>query len=211
MIYGGSTGPLDMRTGVSIYSGPECWLNNIAVKELANFYNLPDFNTAAASDAKVLDQQAGIDYMAGIMQAALAGSNLIHDVGYLESGYTASWEGIVMADEIIDFMKSFLRGIPVDESTLALGAINNQGAGGSFIADQHTFDHFRYIWQPKLFDRGNRETWEAEGSKNLGAKLTEKVRDILDTHEPVALSESAREQVVSILDRAQERYPAQEQ
>ena len=49
LIYGGSTGPLDMRTGVSIYSGPECWLNNIAVKELANFYHLPDFNTAAAA------------------------------------------------------------------------------------------------------------------------------------------------------------------
>lgn len=123
MVYGGSTGPLDMRTGVNIYSGPECWLNNIAIKELALFYDLPDFNTAGASDAKLLDQQAGVDYMAGIMQAMLAGSNLIHDVGYIESGYTASWEGIVMGDEIIDFMKSFLKGIPVDEETLALEAI----------------------------------------------------------------------------------------
>ena len=206
MVYGGSTGPLDMRTGVSIYSGPECWLNNIAVKEMANFYNLPDFNTAAASDAKVLDQQAGVDYTAGIMQAALAGSNLIHDVGYLESGYTASWEGIVMADEIIDFMKSFLRGIPVDENTLALDAINNQGAGGSFIADQHTFDHFRYIWQPKLFDRGNRESWESEGSNDLGMKLNEKVKEILSTHVPESLNQAAQDRVESILGSAKEQY-----
>ncbi len=208
MVYGGSAGPLDMRTGVCIYSGPECWLNNIAVKDLATFYNLPDFNTAAASDAKVLDLQAGVDYTAGIMQAILAGSNLIHDVGYMESGYTASWEGIVLADEIIDFMKSFLKGIPVDEDTLALDAIKNQGAGGSFIADQHTFDHFRYIWQPKLFDRGNRESWEAAGSNDLGAKLNEKVKEILSTHVPEPLNEAAQNQVASILDGAKAQYPA---
>jgi len=40
--------------------------------------------------------------------------------------------------------KSFLKGIPVDEETLALEAIKEQGAGGSFIAHQHTLDHFRY-------------------------------------------------------------------
>lgn len=125
-------------------SWPAGYTQTESFKELALFYNLPDFNTAGASDAKLLDQQAGVDYMAGIMQAMLAGSNLIHDIGYIESGYTASWEGIVMGDEIIDFMKSFLKGIPVDEETLAMEAIKEQGAGGSFIAHQHTLDHFRY-------------------------------------------------------------------
>ena len=207
MVYGGSAGPLDMRTSVSIYSGPECWLINIAVKELATFYNLPDFNTAAASDAKILDQQAAVDYTAGIMQAILAGSNLIHDVGYMESGYTASWEGIVMADEIIDFMKSFLKGIPVNDDTLALEVIKNQGPGGSFVADQHTFDHFRYVWQPKLFDRSNRESWQATGAKDLGTKLNEKVRDILDSHTPEPLDKKADGRIDTILARAKEMHP----
>ncbi len=209
VVYGGSTGPLDMRTSVSIYSGPEAWLIQIAVKEMATFYKLPDFNTAGASDSKRLDQQAAVDYTASIMQAMLAGSNVTHDLGYMESGYTASWEGIVLADEIIDFLKSFIKGIPVNEETLALDVIEKQGPGGNFMAERHTFDHFRYVWQPKLFDRGNHANWVKAGSKSLGTKLTERVRDILANHTPEALDDAKVQQVESILERAKDRYPVE--
>ncbi len=207
IVYGGSSGPMDMRTSVSIYSGPECWLINIAIKEMANFYKLPDFNTAAASDAKVFDQQAAVDYTAGIMQAMLAGSNLVHDVGYMEAGYTASWEGIVLANEIIDFMNSFLRGIPVDDNSLAMDVIAKKGAGGSFVSERHTFDNFRYLWQPQLFDRANRTTWEAAGAKDLGHKLTAKVKDILDTHTPEPLDDKVLSTIDTILEKAKTDNP----
>jgi trimethylamine--corrinoid protein Co-methyltransferase len=210
MVYGGSTGPLDMRTSVGIYTGPETWLVHAAVKELAEFYRLPDFNTAGASDSKILDQQAAVDYTAGIMQAMLIGSNLIHDVGYMESGYTACWEAIVLGDEIIDFLKSFLKGIPVNDDTLALDVIHKQGPGGNFIGETHTFDHFRYIWQPRLFDRRNYAEWIKAGAKSLGTKLTEKVRDILANHTPEALDEAVTRQVQDILSSARDRYPVED-
>lgn len=208
VVYGGSTGPLDMRTGIGIYTGPETWLIHMAIKELANFYKLPDFNTAGASDSKILDQQAAIDYTASIMQAILVGSNLIHDIGYMESGYTASWEAIVMADEIIDFLKSFLKGIPVNEETIALDMICKQGPGGNFMAESHTFDHFRSVWQPRLFDRSNHASWTKKGAKDLGTKLNDKVKDILSNHTPEAMDKEAKDKIESILSRAKRRYPA---
>ncbi len=207
LVYGGSSGPLDMRTGVSVYTGPETWLIHTAIKELANFYQLPDFNTAGASDAKILDQQAAIDYTAGIAQAILVGSNLIHDVGYMESGYTACWEGMVMADEIIDFWKGYLRGIAVNEETLALDLIHKQGPGGSFLAEDHTFEHFRDMWQPRLFDRSDYITWQAAGAQDLGSNLNAKVKEILATHAPQPLDTAVAAQIETILAKAKEQFP----
>ena len=163
-----------------------------------------------ASDAKVLDHQACVDYTLGIFQAALAGSNLIHDVGYMESGYTASWEAMVLADEIIDLVKSFMKGIPVDDNTLALDLIHSQGPGGSFVAETHTFDNFRYMWQPRLFDRANRADWEAAGARDTGAKLKDRVRELLQSQGPKLLDPKADEKIASILAEAKDRFPARE-
>jgi trimethylamine:corrinoid methyltransferase-like protein len=57
-----------------------------------------------------------------------------------------------------------------------------------------------------LFDRGNRESWEAAGSNDLGMKLNEKVKEILGTHVPESLSQAAQDRVKSILDSAKEQY-----
>ena len=209
MIYGGGASPLDMRTGVNLYSGPEFILNHIALKEMAEFYQLPDFNTAGATDSKMLDQQAAADYALSIFQAAIVGSNVIHDVGYMESGYTASWEGIVLADEIIDYMKILLKGIPVNDDTLALDVIMKQGPGGNFISDKHTFEHFREVWYPKLMDRNNYSNWVKEGAKDLKSKLNSKVKEILTNHKPKPLGATIASQVDTILERAKEKYPVQ--
>ncbi len=210
VIYGGGASPLDMRTSVNLYGGPQFCLDHIALKELADFYNLPDFNTGGCTDAKTLDQHAAIDYTMSLVQSALVGSNLIHDVGYMESGYTACWEGIVMADEIIDYLKNFLKGIPVDKESLALDLIHKQGPGGSFVAEKHTFDHFRSVWYPKLMNRDSHANWTKAGSKDLKTKLTEKVQDILANHRPEPLDEQIVRTVEGILERAKERHPVQE-
>jgi trimethylamine:corrinoid methyltransferase-like protein len=59
-----------------------------------------------------------------------------------------------------------------------------------------------------LFDRGNRESWEMAGSHDLGARLTQKVKEILKTYQPEPLSESVKDQVDSILANAKAQYPA---
>ena len=210
VIYGGGASPLDMRTSVNLYGGPQFCLDHIALKELANFYNLPDFNTGGCTDAKTLDQHAAIDYTMSLVQSALVGSNLIHDVGYLESGYTACWEGIVMADEIIDYLKNFLKGIPVDEESMALDLIHKQGPGGSFMAEEHTFDHFRSVWYPELMNRDSHANWTKAGSKDLKTKLTEKVQDILANHRPEPLDEQIVRTVEGILERAKQRHPVKD-
>lgn len=202
IITGGGSAPLDMKTSVYLYAGPEAMLCNVALKELAAFYGLPDFNTGGCSDAKVLDEQAAYEAGYMILQAGLAGSSMVHDVGYLESGLTACWEILVLADEVIEGNKYFLKGIEVNRETLAVDLIHRVGAGGNFLAEEHTRRHFKSIWYPGVLNRENHETWEAGGSKRLGHVLTEKVKWILDTHTPEPLTADIRNGIQSILDEA---------
>jgi len=133
------------------------YLIQIAVKETSSYYGLPDFSYGGFTDAKVLDQQAAMEAGFSLFQTGLAGNNLVQDVGYMESGLTACWELIVMADEIIDEIKLILKGIEVNEETLALDIIDKIGPGIHFLEKEHTLKHFKETWYPKLI---NRDTYE---------------------------------------------------
>jgi len=203
VITGGGSAPLDMKTSVYMYVGPEAWLCNIALKELAVFYGLPDFNTGGCSDAKVLDQQAAHEVGFSILQAALAGSSMVHDVGYLESGLTACWELLVLADEIIEANKYFMKGICVNRETLAVDLIHKIGVEGNFLSESHTMQHFKDVWYPRCFDRNSYHVWEQKGAKPLGTVLNEKAKWIITHHQPKELAPAIRQQIDAILDRAQ--------
>jgi len=205
VIYGGDSTPMDMRTTVDLYSGPAAFLNRIAVKEIASYYDLPDFNTGGFTDSKILDQQAAIEASMSLLRAGLAGSNLIHDIGYVESGLTACWESIVMADEIIDEIKLILKGIEVNEETSALDIIDKIGPGGHFLEEKHTLKHFKEIWYPKLINRDVYENWVRNGSKSLGEVLNEKVKWILENHKPEPLSEEVKGKIKKILEKVEKK------
>jgi trimethylamine--corrinoid protein Co-methyltransferase len=106
VVYGSGSGPLDMRTTVATYSSPEFMLHCKAFAELGQrFYHLPTWGFSGCTDSKVPDAQAGADSALWILWTALSGNNLVHDIGYVESGMTCSHEMIVMCDEIISFVR----------------------------------------------------------------------------------------------------------
>ncbi len=74
---------MEMSTSNISYAAPEFNLLNMAMADMAHYYELPVFSTAGCSDSKTLDQQAGIEAGISCLVAALSRANLIHDVGYL--------------------------------------------------------------------------------------------------------------------------------
>ncbi len=203
IIIGGGTGPLDMKTSVFSYAAPEDWLSDVAIKEMAAFYGLPDFNTGGCSDAKVLDLQAAHEASVTILQASLVGSSLVHDVGYLESGLTACWELLVLANEMIEGNKYFLKGFEVNQETLALDIIHKVGPQGNFLSEPHTMKHFKEVWYPELFNRQNYGDWAQQGAKPLDKVLNEKAKWILNNHTPQPLAPEIKEHIESILKKAE--------
>ncbi|MFH1009527.1 MAG: trimethylamine methyltransferase family protein [Candidatus Latescibacterota bacterium] len=179
---------MDPRNAVHTYASPEHVICQGAARDLASHYGLPTFGRAGCTDSKTLDQQAAFEEGYEILTHALTGENLIHDVGYIESGLTASWDAIVMCNEFIGAAKRVARGFQLNPETLALDLIDRMGPAGHFLAEPHTVKHFRNeFWIPELIDRDNLHTWEEKGKKTLLDRVKEKIKHILATHKPEPL------------------------
>jgi trimethylamine--corrinoid protein Co-methyltransferase len=188
-LFGPNVSVMDMKSTVVSYGCPEWSLTQAALADMRDeLYGLPIWSFAGASDAKVVDAQAGAEAMFSITTAMLSRCNLIHDVGYLEYGNTSSLEMVAIADELIAMARHFHKGIAVNDETLALEAlerVKNAGAKGIFLTDDHTFDHFEEaLFLPELMDRSRYDTWADEGSRDLYRRANEKARSLLSTHRP---------------------------
>jgi len=204
-IYGGGIVFMDMATAVIAYASPEFLLATAALNDMAHYYKLPMFSFAGCSDSKVFDQQAALEGAVWALSATLSGANLIHDVGYIESGLTTSFEMLVVMDEVIGWVKRFMQGVEINEETLALDVIDQVGPGGHFLGEDHTLRHFREHWYPKLIDRGNYNSWVEKGKKTLGQRANERVREILETHVPEPLPKETQKRIAAIIERAEKR------
>jgi len=200
MVYGGGIISMDMRSCIGAYSGPEQRARFCAMADMAHFYRLPVFDLAGASDSLEFDAQAGAEATFSLLLSALSGANLIHDVGYLESGLTSSGEMILFCDEIIDMVKRFLKGIEVNEETLAIDVMERVGPGGHFLQDEHTLRHFKdEIWHPRFLNRDRYEVWMEKGGIKLEDKLNKEVREILRKHQVPPLPDDVSKEISKIV------------
>jgi len=133
-------GTVDMRTMVGSYAapdgGPFGW-------GLAHHYGVPIFGTAGCSDAKVFDAQAAAEAALTLFANAVSGANLIHDIGYLDCAMTGSLELVVFCDEMVGWLRRYLRKLDISEETLALDLIHEVGPDGHFLETEHTLRHVR--------------------------------------------------------------------
>ncbi len=198
-VYGTGLHHMDMRTTISVYGAPEYQLARVAVMELGRYYGLPTWGYAGHSDSCVMDEQAAADAAFSVLVALLTGTNLAHDIGYLQAGLTTSPEMIVFTAEMITMMRRFMDGVSLDAEALALDVIHQAGPGGDFLTAKHTLKHFRDHWQPKLFTRQRADEWIAAGSKRLGERLREKTVALIEGFKPTPLPDKVYAEVEYIL------------
>lgn len=195
----GNVGVLDMATALMAFGTPEGSLGLAAQAEVAQSFGLPTWGLAGATDAKRLDAQAGIESTFGIFSQALAGLNLIHDVGYMASGMACSCEQLVMGNEIIGMTKRFIAGVTVDAETLARDVIEAVGPGGNFLAQRHTVTHLRReLWQARLLNRQPIAAWQTAGQPTMEDRVREEVRRLVETHEPQPLDGKVRDELTRL-------------
>ncbi len=201
-IFGAGLHHMDMKASQICYASPEFQLTKAAVAELGRWYGMPTWGYAGCSDAKVMDEQAALEAMLSVLMAKLSGGNLIHDVGYMESGLTCSFEMIVLTDELVAMTDNLMKGIVVTPDTLMLDEIDQVGPGGHYLNTDQTLNRFREFWYPSLLDRSIRSTWLKNGSTTLGERLNTRVKNILNEHTPAPLAESIKNEIKEILSQA---------
>ena len=193
---------LDMVSGECSYNAPEFLMGYMAMAEMSHYYNLPNWGYAGTSDSQIPDEQASFE--AGLMtfMAAMVGSNLNHDVGYLDFGRTGSLEMIVISDEIIDQVRRMQHGIPVADHQLALPVIKDAGAEGQVITHEHTVEHLRATqWRPQIFSRMGLEAWEETGRQSLLDRARLRLADILANHHTTPIPTEKHAKIQTLVDQ----------
>jgi trimethylamine--corrinoid protein Co-methyltransferase len=205
-LYGFNISTLDMRVALACYGAPEYSMTSAGQTDMARYYGLPSWGFAGASDAKRVDAQAGLEAMFSVYNAMLTRNNLVHDVGYLDAGLTSSMEMIILVDEIVDMCRRFMDGIPVDENSLALEAIERAKVERRFIDDDHTLKNWRQAqYQPKRLDRRQYEEWEISGGLDFYDRLNSEAKEILSSYTADPKPPEVIEKIKEILEKRSRR------
>ena len=205
MIMPGVITNMDMKTSVTSYGSPESSLMACALAEVYHWLGLTHFGTAGCSDAKVADEQAAIESCFTCLTQALTGCNVIHDVGYLESGLSGSLDLVVMTNELLGMIKRFKQGINLAPECLAADLIDRVGIGNQFLTEDHTLKHFRSEnWDPDLFDRYRHEEWKDNGKKDLADRAKERIESILSEPKSVKLDQRQTEELAKIIKKREQ-------
>lgn len=192
---------LDMATSQCSYNAPEYIMAYQAIIEMSLFYDLPNWGYAGTSDSQVPDEQATFESGLETYIAAMSGSNLNHDVGYLDFGRTGSLEMMVVLDEIIDQVRRMCQGIPIDEDLLGVDAVRDVGPDGNFLTHPHTLKYMRATqWRPKLISRAGFEKWQAAGETTLMDRARKRLAEIRAEHKPTPIEPEKAADIQALVD-----------
>lgn len=144
VVYGMQSTSADMRTGGIADGSPERALCVAYGARLAKAYGLPCRGGGAETDAKSVSVQSGYESMMDLLVAGQEKMNLmIHSGGILASHGAMSYEKFIIDLEIIGMVRRFLRGIDLDEESLAVDIIKSVGPGGEYLTSDHTMKYCR--------------------------------------------------------------------
>jgi len=204
VVYSAGAGTLNFKTG-SLGESPEDALMQIGLGQLARYYGLPNERPVFYGASKLTKSQSNHHTVEALITNLLMEPppDIVLGLGGLEGA--TSLEAMVIDNEIIDYALKFTRGIEVNEATLALDVINAAGPGGHFLTEEHTLEHFRDIWMPRL-DMSSLSEINKGGPESLGVLAHEKVKEILAKHKPAPLPEDVDKEICRILKRAEKEF-----
>ena len=198
--YAAAQTAMDLRSGAYTGGGPEDFLFGAVTNQLADFYDVPLSMGAYATGAKRSDWQAGLENGLSAFMASVTGSDMLLGAGLLHGSRIWSYEQLVLDTEIDGMVKAMLRGIPVDDASLALDVIAEVGPGGEYLTAPHTRSTMRGLWQSRYLDRRPYGAWEADPDKPHRDAL-ERARTLLRDHRPEPLDPAVDAELGRIIER----------
>jgi trimethylamine--corrinoid protein Co-methyltransferase len=175
----GSVGSVtNLRTMDHVGGAIERAMINAAVSQVAQALEIPLYSTGGTTDAKSVDIQAAYESGMSSLLVAMSGANYIHDIaGLMEADLTVSYEKLVMDNEILGMCARVLRGIEVNDETLAADLIIEKGPGSHYLDADHTLKHMRgEFYEPTISNREKREsTGESRDALSMAEKRTAEI------------------------------------
>jgi len=200
-------GNLDMKTGLW-GQGPEEGLLCAGAVEVARHYGFRVTVNGFNAASKMSGSQTSYEKTLSPILPVLAGADVVYGAGSLQGGMAASFEELVMDDEVCRAVWKAAQGIEVNDETLAVDVINKVGSSGHFLAEKHTLKHFKdVLFFPELTDRNSYDAWKKTGGKSMVKRARERAEEILRDHWPTPLDKDSQKEISEIISRAEKELP----
>ena len=104
----------------------------------------------------------------------------------------------MVANDLIGYAKRFVKGIEVNDETLAVDLIKQVGPGGNFLTEAHTvMNMMNEFYEPDLADRTLYEEWVSSGRNTIKDRARQKLNALMASHNPHYISEDQEEEIRS--------------
>ncbi len=202
VVFGGFTSNVDMQSGSPAFGTPEYIQSAMLGGQLARRYGVP-YRSSGVNAANAVDTQAGYESVFSLWGAVMGGAHMIwHSVGWMEGGLKASFEKMIVDNDMVQSVAAFLQPLVVDDATMAVEAIAEVGPGGHFFGVQHTQDRYRdAFFAPAVSDWRNFEAWEEAGSPTSLDHAERLFGAHLATYEEPVMDPDRRAELDEFVDR----------
>jgi trimethylamine--corrinoid protein Co-methyltransferase len=200
--YNSRISPIDLRTAISSWGGPEVGMSGAFAAQLAHRLGLPCDSYGLSTSSTRLDAQFAYERLTNALVPALAGADILSGVGTTDSGLAGGFEIAVIDNEIISVIKHIAAGCRVDDDTLAFDVIRDVVLGdGVFLAEAHTVTHMRQgaLWMSEI---SAQPTSAESPDDGVVVRARAQARHILETHQVSPLPEDVNRHLDEIMDRA---------
>ena len=185
IVWGGAPAIFDMRKGGTPYGAVETAMIDSSYAQVGKSLGLPTHAYLGATDAKVLDTQAGLESGVGAMIGALSGINMISGSGMLDSLVCQSAEKLVTDAEGVAMAKRMVQGMLIHTETLATQFYDGVNfKGGDFLKQRITMQLFQkeQHMPGKVIDRDSMRGWKESGSMDTFTRAKIRVDEILASY-----------------------------
>jgi trimethylamine--corrinoid protein Co-methyltransferase len=188
----------DPRTGGYI-SYPRDARGRYGVVEMAHHWGMPSLGACYGTDSlEAGTWQSAAEPALDPLLAGLVSPEIVTGMG-LARTYTRLYpEQIILDEDLYQRARAYLMRMEVNEETLALESIANVGPGGHFLSQKHTRNHMR----TSLVRGVTHELDAANKFRDPRDVARERVRTILETHQPEPLEKHKQAELTRILAAA---------
>ncbi|HEX8992527.1 MAG TPA: trimethylamine methyltransferase family protein [Anaerolineales bacterium] len=187
IVWGGAPAIFDMRKGTTPMGAVETAMIDAAYAQVGKSLDLPTHCYLGASDAKIVDAQAGLESGVTAIIGALAGVNMISGAGMLDFLACQSPEKLVVDAEAVAMAKRLLAGVEVRTETLATGFFEGLNFKGDFLKQRLTRDLFsveQYL-PSSIIDRDSVRGWQQDGSLDTFSRAKIRATHLIkEYHQP---------------------------
>ena len=194
IVWGGAPTIVDMRTGSTPMGAIETGMIDAGYAAVGRSLGLPTHAYLGATDAKVIDAQAGLETGMTALVGGLAGIDMISGAGMLDFLLAQSPEKLVIDAEVIGMVQRLLRGIGTPTETLATGFFEATGPEGRFLELQETRRLFRgeQFLPSSIIDRQSRRAWLDAGGQDAFARARVRTDELVSDQPLPAIDGSVR-------------------